>query len=277
MILKEQTVSTHLGEISLLSSGPASSAGTPLVLLHGMLATKEFWEHLIPHLPAHWQILAPDLWSVARFTDNGPELDFQHLAEVLEALRLAMALPPIHLMAQDLGCLVLLRFVHVYPHSVQRLIWLSPSLYPDLKLPGGLLWWRRPLIGSLMSRLFLRASLRRYYERGALQKQEVKAMCHQAFSTFQALATRPAFRRWLHWGQPSSLFWEHPQMLRYIRQPSLILYGDSNPYVHYSQVERLGRHLEESQVIILPDCGHFPSLDQRERIIREVPYFLDTD
>ncbi len=277
MILQERTVATHLGDISLLTSGPANSAGTPLVLLHGMLATKEFWTHLIPHLPAHWQILAPDLWSVARDADTGTELDFQHLAEIVEAFRLALALPRIHLMAQDLGCLVQLRFVHAYPHSVQRLIWLSPSLYPDLKLPGGLQWWRRPLIGHLMSGPFLQASLSRYYVQGTVQKQQAAAVCHQARGTFQARTAKSCFHRWLHWGQPDSLFWDHPEMIRRIRQASLVVYGDSNPYVHYSQVERLGRHLENAQVLILPDCGHFPTLDQSQRVLREVPGFLDTD
>ncbi len=263
--------------MSLLASGPENSTGTPLVLLHGMLATKEFWTHLIPHLPTHWRILAPDLWSVARRTDAGLELDFQHLAEMLEAFRLALALPRIHLMAQDLGCLVQLRFVHAYPHSVQRTIWLSPSLYPDLKLPGGLRWWRRPLVSSLMSGPLLQASLNRYYVQGTTQKHHARAIGHQACGVFRAKTAQPGFQCWLHWGQPDSLFWDHPQMIRHVRSPALVFYGDANPYVHYSQAERLGRHLAEARVIILPDCGHFPTLDQQQRVIREVPYFLDAD
>ncbi len=215
MILQERTVATHLGDISLLTSGPANSAGTPLVLLHGMLATKEFWTHLIPHLPAHWQILAPDLWSVARDADTGTELDFQHLAEIVEAFRLALALPRIHLMAQDLGCLVQLRFVHAYPHSVQAAdlaesVPVSGSEIAPVASSGG----GAPLIGHLMSGPFLQASLSRYYVQGTVQKQQAAAVCHQARGTFQARTAKSCFHRWLHWGQPDSLFWDHPEMIR---------------------------------------------------------------
>ncbi len=277
MIPQEQTVSTHLGEISLLTTGPEQARGTPLILLHGLLATKEFWQSLLPHLPPHWRVLVPDLWPlVPQDTTGHQPLNFLRLADMLEALRLALALPSIHLMAQDLGCLIQLRFAHVYPHCVQRMVWLSPALYPDLQLPAGLRWWRNPLSGPCMSGPLLAQSLRHFYRKGTVQPQQAAAVWPAAYAAFRTAHGRTCLKHWIHWGQPHSLFWDHPQMIRNVRQPSLLLYGEANPYIHYSQVERLGRHLEPSRVVLLSNCSHFPTLDQTTRVSQEVSRFLDS-
>ena len=276
MDITRERLSTHLGEVSLLSTGPSDSPVPPLVLLHGFLATKEFWKPLIPFLPTHLRILALDLWPLARSREKGEGLDFDYLAEVLEALRLELAIPYLQLAAQDLGNLVLLRYLHRYPHAVTRSIFISPALYPDQKLHKGLLWWRRPIAGPIMSGSQFERSLQHFYSRGARHAPDLQTAVNGASQAFGSVAGRAALPHWIRWGHPQLLFWDHPQMLRGIGTPNLILYGDDNPYIHYSQVERLGHHLdkEQTRIVYLSRCGHFPSLEVPERAGHEIGQFL---
>ena len=268
--------STHLGEVSLLAAGPVDSPVPPLVLLHGFLATKEFWQPLFPVLPPRLRVLALDLWPLARPYKRGLGLDFDFLTEALEALRLHLALPRLQLAAQDLGNLVLLRYLHRYPHAVARSVFVSPSLYPDQKLPKGLIWWRRPLAGSLMTGSRFEQSLQHFYSQGSRQTPDLHAVLAGPRTAFGPPAGKVMLKQWVHWGHPQLLFWDHPQMLRGIDTPSLVLYGETNPYIHYSQVERLGRHLdrERTRIVYLAKCGHFPSLEAPERTGREMGQFL---
>lgn len=273
----EEIFSTHLGEVSLLAAGPANSPVPPLILLHGFLATKEFWNPLLPCLPAHLRILALDLWPLARSLEKEDGLDFGHLAEVLEALRLHLALPQLHMAAQGLGNLVLLRYLHRYPFAVVRSVFISPALYPDQKMPQGLIWWRRPITGPLMNGMRFEQSLQRFYTGGSRQAPDLRSTLTGARQAFGPSAGKEALKRWVHWGHPQLLFWDHPQMLRDIKTPSLILYGEANPYVHYSQVERLGHHLnkEKTRIVYYSGCGHFPSLEFPDRTGQEIGQFVN--
>ncbi len=271
-----ERLSTHLGEIALLTAGPADSPVPPLVLLHGFLATKEFWCPLLSNLPASLRILALDLWPLARPHGQGTGLDFDFLADALEAVRLQLALPRLQLAAQDLGNLVLLRYLYRYPHAVARSVFLSPALYPDQKLPKGLIWWRRPIAGALMTGSCFEQALQHFYRQGTGQISDVQAAITGSRVAFGPPAGKATLKQWVHWGHPRLLFWDHPPMLRGIDTPNLILYGEANPYIHYSQVERLGRHLDRKQtrIVYLAQCGHFPSLEVPARTGHEMGRFL---
>ena len=275
MSLTEEALPTHLGEVALLASGPARSQEPPLVLLHGFLTTKEFWRPFMQSLPAHWRILAPDLWPLACPAEGNDGVDFQRLAEHLEALRLRLAAPRLHVAAQDLGILVLLRYAYAYPHALHKALFFSPGLYPDLALPTGLQWWRRPVAGSLMSGALFPRALQRYFDRGAVRPADARPIYAAALQAFRTDAGRRCLGRWIRWGQPHHLFWDHPRMLRALRQPSLVFYGDANPFIHYSQAERLGHHLEDVRVVYLPGCGHFPTLEMPERVRQETVAFFE--
>lgn len=272
----EERLSTHLGDIAFLRSGPSSGRQPPLVLLHGFLATKEFWLPLLAHLPSQLPVLAPDLWPLARLRNQEKELDFDFMVEVVEALRLQLRLPSLRLAGQDLGNLILLRYLHRFPHAVSQCVLQSPALYPDQELPRELRRWRRGLTGSYLSGRGFPRALRNHYSRGARQALALDAAMAGPLQAFGTPGGRARLRPWVHWGEPRLLFWEHPQMLRRVAAPCLILYGEGDPYVHYSQVERLGHHLDPqlARIVYLANCGHFPSLEMPERVGRELGLFL---
>jgi pimeloyl-ACP methyl ester carboxylesterase len=57
--VRSATVDTDRIRMHHLESGSAD--GTPLVLVHGNLSTSRFYEHLLPHLPAAYRAIVPDM------------------------------------------------------------------------------------------------------------------------------------------------------------------------------------------------------------------------
>jgi pimeloyl-ACP methyl ester carboxylesterase len=65
--VRDATVDTDRIRMHYLESGPAT--GTPLIMIHGNLSTARFYEHLLPHLPAAYRVIAPDMRG---FGDSEP-------------------------------------------------------------------------------------------------------------------------------------------------------------------------------------------------------------
>ncbi|MDT7651120.1 MAG: hypothetical protein QOI36_2526 [Pseudonocardiales bacterium] len=57
--VRSATVDTDRIRMHHLESGPAD--GTPVVMVHGNLSTGRFFEHLMPELPPHYRVIAPDM------------------------------------------------------------------------------------------------------------------------------------------------------------------------------------------------------------------------
>lgn len=275
MNLHRHIVDTHLGAVPVTDTQPEGGSGPVLMLLHGFLCDSTFWRHLIEVLPSGPRIVAPDLAAFGRPGTDAREVDFNHLAEVLEALRLAMHITRIQAVAQDLGCLALLRYTSLYQHHVDRIVWFSPSFYPDQFMPRGLRLWRGRLTGSAMNGILFGQAVRSYFRKASVgASRDADACAVAALDTYGPPEGRRLLRRWIHWGEPNALFWDHPRMLRNVASPTLVVWGGANPWVHFSQIERLGRHVEDIKIVALTGCGHFPSMDNPERVGREVAGFL---
>ncbi|MXZ25564.1 MAG: alpha/beta hydrolase [Caldilineaceae bacterium SB0665_bin_21] len=275
MNVHRHIVDTHLGAVPVTDTQPEGGSGPVLMLLHGFLCDSTFWHHLIEVLPPGLRIVAPDLAAFGRLGTGKREVDFNHLAEVLEALRLAMHITRIQAVAQDLGCLVLLRYTSLYQHHVDRIVWFSPSFYPDQFVPRGLRLWRGRWTGAAMNGILFGQTVKSYFRKASADASPTADACAvAALATYGPPEGRRLLRRWIHWGEPNALFWDHPRMLRNVASPTLVVWGGANPWVHFSQIERLGRHVEDIKIVALTGCGHFPSIDNPERVGREVAGFL---
>ena len=268
-------VATHLGEVPVIDTHPRGGGGSVLFLLHGFLCNHSFWPHLINVLPPDLRVIAPDLTAFGRTGPGSREIDFNHLSEVLEALRLALRISSMHVIAQDLGCLTLLRYTGLYERHLLRIVWFSPSFYPDQVVPKGLRLWRGGIAGRVMNGVLRERSIRAYFRAaGSSPSPSLEAVASSALEAFDESDGSRLLNHWVHWGEPKATFWDHPRLLRKVTRPTLVIWGSDNPWIHFNQIERLGRHVEDIKTVALAGCGHFPSMDNPARVGREVAGFL---
>jgi pimeloyl-ACP methyl ester carboxylesterase len=88
--------------------------------------------------------------------------------------------------------------------------------------------------------------------------------------------TEGAFWGWNRvWLDPEFRAWNIEAYLGSVRVPTLVIQGEDDEYGTMRQVEAITRQLAGPvETLILPDCGHTPHRDQRERVIKELVRFV---
>ncbi len=123
--VRSSHVDTDRIRMRVLQSGPDD--GVPVVLVHGNLSTARFYEHLMPELPPHLRVIAPDMRGFGE-TEPAPLDATRGLADwaddtaaLLRAL--GVATPP-HLVGWSTGGAAIARFAADRP--VTSLTFLDP-------------------------------------------------------------------------------------------------------------------------------------------------------
>jgi 3-oxoadipate enol-lactonase len=106
-------------------------SGDPIVLLHGLCGSSEYWDKAIPLLSAHYRVIAPDLRGHGQ-TGVSDEpymmaLMANDIAELLEKLDISKAL----LLGHSLGGYVSLAFAEKHPDKLNGFGLIHSSGFPD--------------------------------------------------------------------------------------------------------------------------------------------------
>jgi pimeloyl-ACP methyl ester carboxylesterase len=264
----------------------ASSAGTivytdtqtghpTLILLHGLPTAKEIWDPVIPHLNAGYRVIALDLHDYGESAKIGYHISHKERAQVLDELRHHLELDVFHLIAHDLGASVAIDYMGAFGRHVQRLVLMSPPVYPDFVEPSIVKLVRIPGLGELLVALFARPLLRIGIQRGMVHKErftpEIFGPIERAFSGREGHA---ALLRTLRWGTPQVTFQDYPCIIREIGVPTLVLIGRHDPYIPLAHAERLNADIADARLVVVEDGGHFLPMDKPEDVAHEINAFV---
>jgi pimeloyl-ACP methyl ester carboxylesterase len=119
----------------------ARGAGEPLVLLHGLGASRMVWRRAAPRLARERLVLAPDLPGLGSSSPAGPGFALDGVAEVLAGVLEQRAGGPFDLLGTSLGGAVAVYLAVARPELVRRLI---------LAAPAGFTPWRLPLAAAAL-------------------------------------------------------------------------------------------------------------------------------
>jgi len=106
--------------------------GSPVVLLHGLVASGMFWGAVYDRLAEHHRLVVPDLLGFGG-SDRpahgyGPDDHVEALLGCLDALGIDT---PVTIGAHSLGCLIALRMASSHPRRVAGVVGFGPPLYAN--------------------------------------------------------------------------------------------------------------------------------------------------
>lgn len=271
--LRFEHVETLRGRISLLTAG----AGEPVILIHGLGATKGSFLPTVAALAPSFRTIALDLPG---FGDSYKPLSAPYhppffaraIIDVLDALELDRA----HLIGNSLGGRVALEVGLRHPDRVGRLALLAPSLA-----------WRRarpwaPLVRVLRPELGLVQATPRWAVEGIAHRilpvassNWVRAGVDEFLRAYLTPRGRVAFyaaARQIYLEEPHGAkgFWTR---LARLQTPAMFVWGTRDWLVpigfaaHVKQTLPTARHLEL-------DCGHVPQLERPDEVHAAVAAFL---
>ncbi len=249
--------------------------GDPLVFLHGLGHASLAWNGVLPVLARHFRVFALDMLGCGN--SDKPRIDYSlwAMATYVRYFLDAVAIERAHLVGHSLGGGVALHLCIQYPERVARVALLSS---------GGLGRELRPLLRATTlpgSSLVLAGMLTSRWDRLWERLGWVRAndALYPEKRRMRALLARPdhrwAFLRMLRGvsnitGQTASAV----QHLSLFAQPMLLIWGARDRTIPVLHGQRAVRQLKRAHLEVLPDCGHYPHLEQPAAVARLLEQFL---
>src|SRR3981081_3681669 len=103
------------------SAYSAEGRGPPLILIHGIGASRHSWDGLIEHLKDDFRCVSYDLRGRGRSPLPRPPYSLDDLVEDLEGLRRELNIPKAHFAGHSLGGMIGPAYARRYPDRVLSL------------------------------------------------------------------------------------------------------------------------------------------------------------
>ena len=268
--LRFRRIATPLGDLAAMEAG----TGTPLVMLHGLGATKVSFLPTVPALAARHRVVALDLPGFGDSDKPIGSYDAPFMAERVLAALDALGLDRTHLLGHSMGGRVALEVAFDHPQRIDRLVLMTPSL-AWLKERRWAPWLKllRPELGLLQPapRALVDGIVRRVVP-GADRDGWAAVAADEFVRSYTDPRGRHAFyaaARSIYLEEPDR-FWER---LRALAPRSLFVWGRKDPLVPIGFMRHVERALPQAEHVEL-DCGHVPQMEAPGRLHRAIENFL---
>jgi 2-hydroxy-6-oxonona-2,4-dienedioate hydrolase len=226
-----------------VGSGAPRCPASAVVLVHGLVISSLYMVPSARRLAEHFPVLAPDLPGFGRSGKPRQVLTIPELADALAAWMGAVGLSTAALVANSLGCQVVVDLAVRRPELVEALVLAGPTMDPSARRAGVQVgrWLRdwpleRPSLALAHARDYLLAGARR------------------ALQTFRhALADRIEAK------------------LPRVQAPTLVVRGSRDPIVPQRWAEEAAALLPGGRLVVIPGgphCVNYSTPDAFARVVR---------
>jgi pimeloyl-ACP methyl ester carboxylesterase len=268
------SLSTSLGRAAFTDTGKGSSA---LLLLHGLPTAKELFAPVVALLAPRYRCIAVDLPDFGASQRQERTLTHVERAAWLKEVRVGLGLERFCLVAHDLGASVAVDYMAAHGEHVERLVLMSPPVYPDFRMPFIVRLVRTPGLGAVLlwlgKDLLATGAIRRGMAHPERYTPELRRAIQGAFDGPEG---RASLLRDLRWGRPDVTFARYPEHLRGVRVPTLVLQGAKDPYIPREHAERVAQDVKGARLVVIEDGSHFLPMDVPERVAEELQRFIES-
>ena len=264
--MNQQSVFVQNAAVNLIDTG----AGTPTLFLHGNPDSSEMWGEVISRMQPPLRFLAPDLPGYGRsaFIPNF-DTSLTNMARWVDELVTNIGIrEPLNLVAHDFGAQFGLAWAICHAKRVRRIAIFNTNFFSDYKWHPLAQIVRTPILGELGLAMFSEAQYTRQLRNDA--PLVPAAYIPHIVERYTPSARKMALR--LYRGTDSKKFLGWEDELRQITAhiPTLVVWGDRDPYAPAAWAERFGAQ----QVVHLPENSHWPMLEAPQVVAQRLDEFL---
>lgn len=274
-------------ESMVLGRSTAAGTGSPLLLLHGLGASKVSFVPTMAAMAADHEVHALDLPGFGRSEKPLPgrgRYSIGWFADVVHDYVRAHDLGPVHLVGNSMGGRIALEVALRHPSATRSVTGLCPAVSFDvLQRLGPLLRHSRYEWAALAPIAAPRTLLSRgiealFHDPTRLPPDNIRAAAVEVHACLRdrryRLATMSAARHLAaERARGRHGYWRRLQSLAV---PSLWIFGASDVLVPGGYGHRVATHLPSADVEIWDDCGHVPQFEVPERTHARLRQFLAT-
>jgi pimeloyl-ACP methyl ester carboxylesterase len=255
--------------------------GTPLIILHGLYGSSDNWAGIARTLSQDFRVIVPDL----RNHGNSPHSEthsYPAMTEDIKELFKTCRIEKAHLLGHSMGGKLAMFFGSEYPDMVDRMIIadMSPRSYKNLKEPSDNATFHLNLMDKLLQ--LHPEKLNSFADADDALAEHIPEKRLRGFllKNIQKTDTGLAWKINLE-GLKNNL----PEIMEgfhaddfaenKIRIPTLFLRGEKSAYIPLEDFKFIRFIFPSSEIISIPDAGHWLHAEQPKLFNKNVRYFLN--
>jgi haloalkane dehalogenase len=243
----------------------------PVLCVHGFPETSFMWRELMTSVAAAGhRIIAPDLPG-SGLSPADPPNTWERLVEAVDRFVTELALEPVVLVVHDWGGLIGLRWACDHPERVAAMVISDTGFFPDGRWSGMADSLRTPGTGEAMLEGLDRESF------GQLMAASSRGLSEESKDEYwRSLSTpegRQAQLEMYRSGDFERLV-PYEGRLREMARPTLLLWGEDDPFAPAAGARRLQEEIPGSRLEIVEGSGHFVYADAPARCSVAITDFL---
>ena len=261
--MTERFVSVEENNIRYLDFGDSDKT---LVLIHGLGASAERWEKIIPDLQKDFRVIVPDLIGFGQ--SDKPLVDYtvDFFSEFLKKFLISINVPSIFMIGSSLGGQVAAAFTSKNNEMVKKLTLVSPS--------GMMKHSTRALDAYIMAALYPNEqSAKMAFEVMSGPNKEVDSRTILEFVQRMKLPNaKMAFMSALL-GLKEAQVISH--VLEQIRVPSMVIWGKEDPVIPIKYSTEFVSKIRNCSFHFMNGSGHTPYVDNPKQFTQHVLTFFE--
>lgn len=281
MSIPARQVTIHGHDVTYRLAETAEPSQT-ILLIHGMAGNSRTWKDVMPALAEDFTVLAPDLIGHGESAKPMGDYSLGAFASGLRDLLTVLDTGPITVVGHSLGGGVAMQLAYQHPELVDRLVLVGSGglgrevsiLLRALTLPAA--EYVMPLLFPHAVRTSGDAVSRALHDRGFGIPQLGEMW--RAYSSLCQAENRRAFVRTLRavidpGGQTVNAT---DRLYLAAAMPTLLIWGDRDPIIPISHARAAHEAIEHSRLEIFQGCGHFPHVEDPQRLVDTIRDFMRT-
>ncbi len=263
-MVQENFIQVDGNQIRYLESGDSKNI---LVLIHGLGASAERWNNVIPNFAKHYHVIVPDLigfgYSDKPVVDYTPDFFSMFLGKFFDALEIKSP----NVIGSSLGGQIVAEYASAHPNNIKKLILVSPAGAMKQSTPA--------LDAYIMAALYPNEqSAKNAFEMMESSGNEVDdRIVHGFIERMQLPNAKLAFMSTVLGIKNSEII---TTKLHTIHSPTLIIWGSKDPVIPIMYAENFVSSIKDCRFYRMDGCGHTPYVQDPDGFSSVVLEFLSS-
>lgn len=255
-------------------------SGPTIILVHGFVASVEYWTYNIAELAKTHRVFALDLVGFGRTEKPNISYNGSTLAKFIKDFMDTLNVEKTTIIGHSLGGAVCLYFAILYSNMLEKLV-LVDSGGLDKQLPFSFRLLTIPLLGNLLFKnnvpknIYAKIVKHYTYNKEAITAEFIDSI----YPVFIQPKVKTVSLKILQ--QQANLFGVHKKVLHYllnnlknITVPTLIIWGQEDNLLPISGAYTAMKYLPNAKLHIFDHCGHITQIEKNEEFNKLVMDFL---
>lgn len=261
--MNEKFITLDSHKIRYLESGDGDEN---IVLIHGLGASAERWEFVIPELSKNHRVIVPDLIGFGH--SDKPLVDYttEFFTDFLSGFLDKLKIKKTNIIGSSLGGQITAEFTSKNQDVIENLVLVSPS---------GIMKHSTPALDAyVLAALYPDSEgAKNAFQMMAGPRQQVNQRIIDDFVARMKLPNaKMAFMSTLLGLKNAEII---TKTLMKITSPSLIIWGEDDPVIPIKYADEFVSCIQDCRFYMMDNCGHTPYVDDPPRFTKLVLDFLE--